>query len=540
MACLPVSWVAAIHTGRTILFKKTGIIQLLIASGLALSSSYGYAAEEVSASSSTLSAEELDQQERIKARKAELAAEAAAAKKAEVGYWVAPRAYGTTRESEPPKFVKPINKTWLKDYTDIDWLDVGADYRFRYENRENDFRRGTNVTDEPFLLRSRVYVAVRNKFDPLRFTAEIEDARRNHSHFTRDNRDVDLAEPIQAYAELYFKDFLPKDDLGAERPVSIKAGRMAFEQLDRRLIARNEWRNSTNSFQGFRATIGQHRNDWELDLLALQPIVRFTEELNQRDKAQWFYGAIFDWRKWSDVVTLSPSYFYLKQDGDEVKFNANGLPATAAQRIDREIHTGGLRGYGVIGKTGFDYDASYYRQWGEEGANDYRAYSYVAEFGYTANHAWKPRFSANYGVASGDKRSSTGTNERFDRLFGFARPWSSNDYIQMENVNATKIRAEFSPFTGVNVDTGYSWYKLDSATDRWAAGNNLRVANGSAGSDLGQEWDIRVRFPVVDKVSANVGYAYFKGGDFVKTAYASSNRKDTSNFFYVELTVSAF
>ncbi|MCB5185078.1 alginate export family protein [Methylobacillus gramineus] len=526
------------------MFKKSGIIELLIASGIALSSGLIYAAEEVT---TTLSAEEADQQERIKARKAELAAEAAKAKKAEVGYWVAPRAYGTTRESEPPKFTKPINKTWLKDYTDIDWLDVGADYRFRYENRENDFRRGTNVTDEPFLLRSRIYVAVRNKFDPLRFTLEAEDARRNHSNFTRDNRDVDLAEPIQAYAELFFKDALGKDDLDNDRPVSIKAGRMAFEQLDRRLIARNEWRNTTNTFQGVRATFGQHKNDWELDLFALQPIVRFTEQLNQRDKAQWFYGAVFDWRKWSDIVTLSPSYFYLKQDGDEVKYTSNGTPATAAQRIDREIHTAGLRGYGVIGKTGFDYDASYYRQWGEEdrtptAKRDHRAYSYIAEVGYTADHAWKPRFSANYGVASGNKASSVGTQERFDRLFGFARPWSSNDYIQMENVNSTKIRAEFSPFTGVNIDTGYSWYKLDSATDRWNAGNNLTDATGNSGRDLGEEWDIRVRFPVIDKVSANVGYAYFKGGDFTKATSQriEAGRKDTSNFFYVELTVSAF
>ncbi len=525
------------------MFNKTGLIQLLIASGIVLTAGLSYAAEETA--NTALSAEEIDQQERIKARKAEIAAEAALAKKAEKGYWVAPRAYGTQRETEPPRFVKPIEKTWLKEYTDIDWLDVGADYRFRYENRENDFRRGVNVTDEPFLLRSRIYVAVRNKFDPLRFTLEAEDARRNHSNFARDNRDVDLAEPIQAYAELFFKDGLGKDDLGNDRPVSIKAGRMAFEQLDRRLIARNEWRNTTNTFQGVRATFGQHKNDWELDLLALQPIVRLTEQLNQRDKSQWFYGAIFDWRKWSDIVTLSPSYFYLKQDGDEVKYTSSGSLATAAQRLDRSIHTAGLRGYGLIGKTGLDYDLSYYRQWGEEdrtltAKRDHRAYSYIAEIGYTADHEWKPRFSANYGVASGNKASSTGTQERFDRLFGFARPWSSNDYIQMENINATKVRAEFSPFTGVNIDTGYSWYKLDSATDRWGAGNNLVDATGRSGRDLGEEWDIRVRFPVVDKVSANVGYAYFKGGDFIKNSPATLGRKDTSNFFYVELTVSAF
>ncbi|MCB5191407.1 alginate export family protein [Methylobacillus arboreus] len=517
------------------MFKKTGIIQLLVAGGFALSTGLIHAAEE--ATNAPLSAEEPDQQERIKARKAELAAEAALAKKAEKGYWVAPRSYGTTREAEPPRFTKPINQTWLKEYTDIDWLDVGADYRFRYERRENDFRRNVNVTDEPFLLRSRIYLAVRNKFDPFRFTVELEDARRNHSHFERDNRDVDLAEPIQAYGELYFQDFLGKDDLGNARPVSIKAGRMAFEQLERRLIARNEWRNTTNTFQGFRATIGQHKNDWELDLFALQPIVRFTEQLNQRDRGQWFYGAVFDWRKWSDIVTISPSYFYLKQDGDQVKYNANGARVTNAN--DREIHTAGLRGYGVIGKTGFDYDLNYYKQWGEDGTRDHRAYSYIAEFGYTVEqHPWKPRFSANYGVATGDKGSSTGTSERFDRLFGFARPWSSNDYIQMENINSTKIRAEFSPFTSVNIDTGYSWYKLDSATDRWNAGANLRDQTGNSGRDLGEEWDIRVRFPLHKHVAANVGYAYFKGGDFVKNVYG--DRKDTSNFLYVELTVSAF
>lgn len=516
------------------MIQKTGFIQLLIASSIALTAGLTYAAEE--AATAPLTAEELDQQERIKARKAEIAAEAALAKKAEQGYWVAPRAYGTQRESEPPRFTKPINQTWLKEYTDIDWLDVGADYRFRYENRENDFRRGVNVTDEPFLLRSRIYLAVRNKFDPLRFTLELEDDRRNHSHFARDNRDVDLAEPIQLYGELFFKDGLGKDDLGNDRPISIKAGRMAFEQLDRRLIARNEWRNTTNTFQGVRATFGQHKNDWELDLFALQPIVRFTEQLNQRDKGQWFYGAVFDWRKWSDIVTLSPSYFYLKQDGDEVKYNSSG--ARVSNATDREIHTAGLRGYGLIGKSGFDYDFSYYRQWGEDGANDHKAYSHITEFGYTADHAWQPRFSINYGVASGDKSSSTGTTERFDRLFGFARPWSSNDYIQMENINATKIRAEFSPFTGVKIDTGYSWYKLDSATDRWGASSIARDRSGRYGRDLGEEYDVRVRFPLHKQVAANVGYAYFKGGDYVKGNIG--DRKDSSNFFYVELTVSAF
>lgn len=90
--------------------------------------------------------------------------------------------------------------------------------------------------------------------DLLRFTLEAEDARINHSQFSRefDTRDINYAEPIQAYLELFFKETpLGKDDLGNHRQISIKAGRQAFEYTDRRLLARNEWRNAPTTFKGF-------------------------------------------------------------------------------------------------------------------------------------------------------------------------------------------------------------------------------------------------------------------------------------------------
>lgn len=130
-------------------------------------------------------------------------------KAANVSYYVERKSYGTLRDTEPPRYVKQLNKTWLKEYeqfADVDWLDVGLDYRFRYEYRDNDFRRSRDSIDEPFLLRTRGYLGVKNILDPLRFAIEVEDARRNHSQFTRefDTRDINYAEPIQAYVELYF------------------------------------------------------------------------------------------------------------------------------------------------------------------------------------------------------------------------------------------------------------------------------------------------------------------------------------------------
>lgn len=532
---------------------------LLLHSGLSL------------ADPATADEEALIQQEKIKARLAEIAAEEKAAKLAQNGYYVERKSYGTGRETEPPRYVKQLNKTWLKDINgleNVDWLDIGLDYRFRYESRDNDFRRPRDTIDEPILLRTRGFVAIKDILDPLRFTLEVEDARRNHSQFTRefDTRDVNYAEPIQAYLELFFKETpLGKDDLGNNRPISIKAGRHAFEYTDRRLLARNEWRNTTNNFQGVRTTIGQQKNDWQLDLLALKPVQRFTNQLDEVDHAQNFYGVIGDWRRWSEYVTLQPYYYLLKQDGDEVQYDTNGKTAAANTRIDREIHTAGLRAYSVIGKTGWDYDVSFVKQWGHQdrlnnkGAFvaelDHDAYAYNAEIGYSFKHPWKPRLSAFYGFASGDNDPNDGKNQRFERLFGFARPWSNDDYFQMENISAPKVRVEFEPqlewLPGLKVDAGYSWYRLDSDKDRWG-GAGLRDNTGRSGKDVGEEFDVRLRFPINNQIAANIGYARFWAGDFTEattaktgsltggTNQADPGRRDNSDFFYIEISASAF
>jgi hypothetical protein len=550
--------------------KRIGLVTssaaLLLASGF----NVAYAQEAVVEPSIEVDAAQAEQQAKVEARLAEIAAEEKAAKIAANGYYVERKSYGTGRETDPPRYVKQANKTWLKDYdafADVDWLDLGLEYRARYESRDNDFRRNKENIDDPILLRTRAYVGVKNILDPLRFAVEVQDSRRNNGDYSRafDTRDVNQADILQGYLELYFKDsILGKDDLGNNRPISIRAGRHAWESTDRRLIARNEWRNTTNTFQGVRANIGDKKNDWQLELFAVKPLQRFTTKLDEVDHSQNFYGVIGDWRGLSEYVTLEPYYFLLKQDGSEVKYDTNGNQAAANTKIDREIHTGGLRAYGVLGKTGWDYDASYIKQWGKQdrlstaGAFvaevDHDAYAYNAEVGYSVNHAWKPRLSAFYGVATGDSSPATGTdrtdNQRFDRLFGFARPWSNNDYIQMENIRTPKIRLEFDPklafLDNVKVDTGFSWYRLDSATDRWNAGANLRDRTGNSGKDLGKEFDVRVRFPVSEKIALNVGYARFWAGDFIKDAakIASNNndpsRKDTSNFFYTELSLYGF
>lgn len=437
-------------------------------------------------------------------------------------YYREPGSYGTKRETVPPQYVRNLSQTGIERFKDIHWLDVGLDFRTRYEYRDGDVRRPVQITDNNFLLRTRVYAGIKEIIDPLRMVIEVEDARAYNSKFPKDNRDWNEFEPIQMYGELFFRDLLGKDDRGNTRPLSLRGGRMWLEKLDRRLIGNNAWRNTTNTFQGVHVDLGKDANDWELELMAMQPLNRLLFELDDINKGQWFYAAIGHWRRWSDIVTIEPYYLMIDQDAQE------GRP-------ERQINALAVRFYGPMGNTGFNYDNNFVFQFGKDSGRTHDAFGSASEIGYTFQHAWKPRTSLFYGYASGDRDPTDLRNERFDRFYGFARPWSANDYMIWENFHAPKIRFEAVPLRDLRFDAGYSWYWLASDRDRWANAN-LRDPTGKSGDFIGHELDFRARYPFGPHVDATVGYAHFEPGNFPE-----NRGKDTpTDFLYLEVSLNAF
>jgi hypothetical protein len=431
--------------------------------------------------------------------------------------------YSTTRDPDPPKYARHAPDTGIDFLKNAAWLDIGLDYRFRYEYRDDDLRRLQAGLDDPYLHRTRAYIGIHDVLDPFRFAVEMQDARRYHSRYPLDNRDMNEFEFIRLYAELYFKDLLPRDARGNARPVSFRYGIHNFEFLDRRLIGNNQWRNTANTFQGFHATLGQQANDWQIDLLAVQPLNRSMYDWDHPVEQQWVYAAIGQWRGWGTAMTLEPYYLALSQSAY----------AGVAERL---VHSPGLRAYGKISGSGFDYDLSYTNQFGRNGARNVRAWAATAEIGYTLSHPWKPRVSLFYGHATGDRDPNDNTDNRFERFFGFGRPWSANDYIVYENIRAPKLRIELTPLKNLRIDFGYSWYWLDSATDRLAAENNARDRTGSSGHSIGHEFDIRARWQITKKLETTLGYARFLPGGFVE----SQIRSGDTDFAYLEVSVNAF
>ncbi len=300
------------------------------------------------------------------------------------------------------------------------------------------------------------------------------------------------------------------------------AGRIADAKQILEDLANNQWRNTANTFLGFRGAIGQDANDWQVDFLAVQPLERELFAWDEPVEGQTIYGVIGHWRGWSDFITLEPFYLALDQ-------------RQTAESPARRVHSPGLRAYGTVGHSGFDYDLSIIHQFGRTGSNELQAWGGTAEIGYRFDHAWKPRLSAFYGYASGDQDPADGEDNRFEKFYGFGRPWSANDYIVYENIRAPKLRLELTPTDKLRVDLGYSWYFLASDRDRFL-GAKVVDPSGRSGDEIGHEFDIRARWQITRRLELIAGYAFFTAGEFTERAI----RPGDTDFAYIELNLTLF
>ena len=107
----------------------------------------------------------------------------------------------------------------------------------------------------------------------------------------------------------------------------------------------------------------------------------------------------------------------------------------------------------------------------------------------------------------------------------------------MENLKSPKLVLEFEPIKGLKLDTAVVWFFLANAKDRWSGVGNLRDQTGKSGDYMGFEYNFRARFDLNSRVKANIGYAYFKPGEFTIN---TTGREMNSHFGYLEVAYSLF
>ncbi|MEQ1843562.1 MAG: alginate export family protein, partial [Verrucomicrobiales bacterium] len=254
---------------------------------------------------------------------------------------VTTKSVAANRISSLPDYARPFDVTagaWGFGDADIpDWLDTGLTVRNRYEFRDQDFRTPDLLSDSAMFTRSLAYIGIREILDPLRFAVEFEDSRRFFNNRTESSNEMNHAEVLQAYAELYF------DDAFNEAPLSLRFGRMAFDSVDRRLISRNRYRNTINAFDGLRVRAGADQSPFELDAFSLRPVTRSVTALDESSSESWLHGVTGYIRGWSPLLVAEPYWLLVDQGTAQEKY----------------LHTAGVHLFGQIPGTGWDHDWSF-------------------------------------------------------------------------------------------------------------------------------------------------------------------------------------
>ena len=394
---------------------------------------------------------------------------------------------------------------------DTGWLEFGLESRTRYEMRRNDYASGL-MHDHALVTRNLLYLGVKKVIDPLRLAVEFQDSRSFLSRLPDTPNVENRLEPLQAYAQLYFE-----DAIGAA-PLSLSFGRIAFDWADRRLISRNRNRNTINAFDGLRLRLGNETAPWEIDAIAVRPVTRSIQNLDQSADDLMLYGLAGYWRGWSPHVVLEPYWLWLDQR--EARITA----------LRRNLHTFGLHAFGQWGEgNAWDYDLSLAGQWGESGGRGHRAQALHGEVGRTWSSAWKPRLALWLNYASGDQNAADGGNQRFDSLYGASYAfYGYNSYFSLQNMINPALRLSFQPFKKLKCELIHRGYWLASDTDAWVK-SGRRDATGNSGSFVGQETDVRLVWQVRTNLEIDLAYAHFFPGGFT----ANTGAAPASNFMQV-------
>lgn len=440
------------------------------------------------------------------------------------------------------KYEKPV---WnLHDFLRLpDWLMLNVEQRTRYETLDGCFRGGCKGGDQQIPLQTDVFLEARRH--GFRLGGEFLDSR----EFGADEGSgintnaVDDADFIQGYLA-YADQNINFSGVGGE----IIAGRQTLNFGSRRLVARNVFRNTINSFTGARIHLLNY-NKWQLNVFTAMPVLRLpTEETQLLDNRQqwdeedmqtWFSGAfleVFD-IAWNINGEL---YLYHLDEGDS--------PNNATR--NRRYFTPGFRFYIKPSPGAFDFQTETIGQFGSvrgstketDGLNmDHAAWMQHVDTGYTFDHPWSPRLAFEWDYASGDNNPNDNHDQRFDTLYGARRfdfgPTGIFGAFARSNINSPGYRMTVNPRNDVQLGVSHRGFWLASDTDAWtttgSGSSALRDPFGNTGNYVGQQLELTARYDVNSSLNLETGWTHLFKGEFAKDAPNAPDGKDT-DYFYLQ------
>jgi hypothetical protein len=403
---------------------------------------------------------------------------------------------------------------------------LSGSLRVRYETIDGQARTGFRADDEQLAVRSTLLAEYRN--GPVRVGAELYDSRAY-----LDRRDSAIsANEVNALelAQLYVGADLGSA-LGAGTATHVQAGRMMLNLGSRRLVAADDYRNTTNSYTGLRADF-KAADGTAATLIYTLPQLRLPDDLAsvRRAKVQWDRES-FDLRLWGGLIarprtiagaTAELGYFRLQER------DAPGRPTR-----NRDLHTISARVIREPQAGKWDFEAEGIYQLGSVRSGlaagapvlDVDAWFVHADAGFSFAGPAKLRVSVEFDHASGDGPGRR--YGRFDTLFGMRRadlaPAGIYNAVGRANISTPGLRVEAAP--GKRFDA-FAVYRAMWLADRHDAFSTtgVRDPSGHSGRFAGHQIEARARYWLVPNLlRAEIDALWLARGRFLKDAPNARN-----------------
>ncbi len=436
----------------------------------------------------------------------------------------------TTRPSiEPADAVLIRTKEWqwnryLRNMLNLpDWVDFGLEHRTRFEVYDHPWRSAQPLgrTDPQIQQRSRVRFGMNGEV--LKFLFEGQDSR---VHLDDPGDFVTTATRNEWDILQIFVSATVRDVLGTRLRTDLHVGRLTMDFGRRRLVARNDFRNTINAFDGVHWQLTKNKS-WRVRAFLVEPVLRDQVQLDEQSKRSVFWGV---YGESTQLLRLHLHAYY---------FGLNDQRNTAIN-MQRTFSTFGFRFFRTPHTSQIDYEIESAWQTGKRGNTDHFAHFQHFDLGYTFDLPWVPRLLIYYDYASGDRNANDSQDSAFDTLFGARRfeymPTGNFGPFFRTNISSPGWRVIFVPEKGWEVQLKQRFWYLASSRGAFAR-NGLRDSTGESGNVLGHDVELRVQWMINGNLEFDVGYDHwFKGSYFdrlpANAGLPPGGEKDT-DYFYV-------
>ncbi|TRO96159.1 alginate export family protein [Glycocaulis profundi] len=418
-------------------------------------------------------------------------------------------------------------------------IQLSGSTRATYESLSGQFRPGRGPNDQ--LLTLRTIVKLEAGRERVRGVFELIDSRAwlADSDTPISTGEVNVLEPVQAHLV-----FDTGGVLGA-RSSSLLVGRFTQDLGSRRLVGRNNFRNTTNAYTGARFVWNGKGGD-RLTALWTFPQLRQPSDRDSlldnafafdAERADFNFSGLY-YERPSVIEGVNADVFVFRL------FEGEDVPGARHRRL----WTPGLRLRRPPAAGTWDFELEGGWQLGSVRAStdpvdtrdlDVSAQYLHAELGYTFDAPWRPRLKAEYEYASGDGDPQSGTFTRFDPMFGPRRfdfgPTGIYGALSRVNISSPGLRLEAVPNDRWDGFVSYRGVWLADAADRFDRGGSIDPS-GQSGSFVGQQIEFRARYWLVPgTVRLEAGGAALIQGEFLKSAPNAPGHGDT-RYGYVSMS----